>query len=187
MISKDAPTIDFIASILSEAVTYVLELSTRKAVTYADTIQTIPKLIMRPDISCFVQLSGDFNGLIVFNFNERTAVNLYRSYMVSMGIPPEDLVKDFTSNEVTDSIGELFNQVVGEFTRLIETEFGLSILWGQPKVLALTSAITLTIDADYLENRRVAFSIDNHRFQAEVALEQTQFNPMPTFERSPAY
>ncbi len=183
MNKPDSPTIDLIAAVLSEAVTYVLEISTQKTIAYADTLQTIPKLIMRPDISCFVQLSGDFNGLIVFNFSDRTAVKLYQSYMVSMGIPKEDLVKDFTSNEVTDSIGELFNQVVGEFTRLIETQFGLSILWGQPKVLALTSAITLTIDADYHENRRIAFSIDNDRFQTEVALEQTQFTAMPDFKR----
>lgn len=180
---QETPTVDLIAAILSEAVTYVLELSTRKTITHAETLQTIPKLIMRPDISCFVQLSGDFSGLIVFNFNDRTAVKLYQSYMISMGIPEEDLVKDFTSNEVTDSIGEIFNQVVGEFTRLIEAEFGLSILWGQPKVLALTSAITLTIDADYHENRRIAFSIDNDRFQAEVALEQTQFSSLPPFNR----
>ncbi|WP_300669703.1 DUF3334 family protein [Desulfoluna sp.] len=180
---QEAPTIDLIAAVLSEAVTYVLELSIRKSISFAPTLQTIPKLIMRPDISCFVQLSGDFSGLIVFNFSDRTAVKLYQSYMVSMGIPPENLVKDFTSNEVTDSIGEIFNQVVGEFTRLIETEFGLSIMWGQPKVLALTSAITLTIDADYHENRRIAFAIDNDRFQAEVALEQTQFTHMPEFNR----
>ncbi len=182
MIPQDPPTVDLIAAVLSEAVTYVLELSTQKKISYAHTLQAIPKLIMRPDISCFIQLGGDFNGLIVFNFNERTAVKFYQSYMISMGIPKEDLVKDFTSNEVTDSIGEIFNQVVGEFTRLIESEFGLSISWGQPKVLALTHALTLTIDADYHENRRIAFSLDNDRFQAEVALEQTQFCALPEFK-----
>lgn len=183
MTFQEAPTIDLIAAVLSEAVSHVLEISTGKTISCAETLQTIPKLIMRPDISCFVQLSGDFNGLIVFNFSDQTAVKLYRSYMISMGIPEVNLVKDFTSNEVTDSIGEIFNQVVGDFTRLIETEFGLSILRGQPKVLALTSAITLTIDADYHENRRIAFSIDNDRFQAEVALEQTQFTRLPEFTR----
>lgn len=181
MTSQETPTVDLIAAILSEAVTYVLELSTLKKISYAHTLQAIPKLIMRPDISCFIQLGGDFNGLIVFNFNDRTAVKLYQSYMISMGIPKEDLVKDFTSSEVIDSIGELFNQVTGEFTRLIEAEFSLSISWGQPKVLSLTSAITLTIDADYHENRRIAFSLDNDRFQAEVALEQTRFTSMPEF------
>jgi len=180
---QESSTIDLIAAVLSEAVSHVLEISTRKSISCAGTLQTIPKLIMRPDISCFVQLSGDFNGLLVFNFSDQTAVKLYRSYMISMGIPEMDLVKDFTSNEVTDSIGEIFNQVVGDFTRLIETEFGLSILRGQPKVLALTSAITLTIDADYHENRRLAFSIDNDRFQAEVAMEQTQFTRLPEFKR----
>lgn len=176
-------TIDRISAILCAAVSHVLELGTRKEITYAETVQAIPKVIMRPDISCFVQMAGDFSALVVFNFSDRAAVNIYRSYMISMGLPEEDLVNDFTSNEVTDSIGEIINQVAGEFGRLISEETGLSIMGVQPKVLALTSAITLSIGTDYRDNRRISFAIDTDRFQVEVALEQTEFTTLPPYSR----
>ncbi|MCG8471722.1 MAG: DUF3334 family protein [Desulfobacterales bacterium] len=177
------PTIDRISAILCAAVTHVLEMSTQKNITHAETVQSIPKVIMRPDISCFVQVAGDFSALVVFNFTDKAAVKIYRSYMVSMGLPEEDLVHDFTSNEVTDSIGEIINQVAGEFCRLIEKEFGLTIMGVQPKVLALTSAITLTIGEDFHDNRRISFAVDFNRFQVEVALEHTEFTTLPSYSR----
>jgi hypothetical protein len=43
----------------------------------------------------------------------------------------------------------------------------------------LNSTITLSIDSDYRDNRRLSFSIDHDRFQLELALEQTEFIPVP--------
>jgi len=168
-------TIDTVSSILCEAVKNVLCASTKKPIEYSSTIQKIQKVMMKPDIGCFLQFSGDYNGLLVVNFSGNAAVSIYHNYMTSMGIPKRDLAKEFTSNEVIDSIGEIINQIMGEFMRMIDEKYQLVAVCGQPKVLALTSAITLTIDSDYRDNRRMAFNIEQVRFQLELALEQTEF------------
>ena len=153
-------TIDIVSSILCEAVKTVLSTSTQKPIDYSSTIQKIQKVMMQPDIGCFLQFSGDYNGLLVVNFSGNAAVSIYRNYMISMGMPKDDLASEFTSNEVIDSIGEIINQIMGEFMRMIDLQFSLIAVCGQPKVLALNSAITLTIDSDYRDNRRMAFNIE---------------------------
>lgn len=171
----DHRTIDIISGILCEAVRHVLSASTQKPIEYSSTIQKIQKVMMKPDVGCFLQFSGDYNGLLVVNFSGNAAVKIYRNYMTSMGMPTADLAKDFTSSEVLDSIGEIINQIMGEFMRMIDERYELLAVCGQPKVLALNSAITLTIDSDYRDNRRMAFNIEQKRFHLELALEQTEF------------
>jgi CheY-specific phosphatase CheX len=173
--SDKQKTIDTIAGILCKSVKKVLEANTLKKIDYSRTIQSIPKISIKPDIGCFIQVSGDYNGLLVFNFSGDAAVKIYRSYMLSMGMPEDELAMDFTSNEVIDSVGEIINQIMGELMRTIEDKYDLGAYSGQPKVLALNSSITLTIDADYRDNRRVSFNIENNRFQIEMAMEQTEF------------
>ncbi len=172
-------TIDTMSGILCEAVERVLTACTKKFINYSPTIQSIPKVTMKPDIGCFVTLGGDYNGLLVMNFSGSAAMSIYKSYMTSMGMPENELATHFTSNEVTDSIGEIVNQIMGEFMRLIGEKYSLVSYCGQPKVLALNSAITLTIDSDYRDNRRISFSIEHDRFQLELALEQTEFISLP--------
>lgn len=172
-------TIDSMSGVLCDAVERVLTACTKKSITSSTTIQSIPKITMKPDIGCFVTLSGDYNGLLVMNFSGSAAMSIYKNYMMSMGLPEDELSSHFTSNEVTDSIGEIVNQIMGEFIRLIGETFLLTANCGQPKVLALNSAITLTIDSDYRDNRRIAFSIEHDRFQVELALEQTEFITIP--------
>ena len=172
-------TIDHLSGLLCKAVERVLNACTQKQINYSPTIQSIPKITMKPDVGCFVTLSGDYHGLLVMNFSGDAAMAIYKNYMLSMGLPENELSSHFTSNEVTDSIGEIVNQIMGEFMRLIAEEFFLVAFCGQPKVLALNSAITLTIDSDYRDNRRISFSIDHDRFQVELALEQTEFITLP--------
>lgn len=172
-------TIDRLSGILCEAVNSVLTANTKKSITYSRTIQSIPKITMRPDIGCFVAFSGDYHGLLVVNFSGQAALNIYKSYMVSMGMPEDELSRNHTSQDVSDSIGEIVNQIMGEFMRSVAERFNLVTNCGQPKVLALNSTITLSIDSDYRDNRRLSFSIDHDRFQLELALEQTEFITVP--------
>ena len=171
--------IDKISEILCKAAKSVLKASTQKNVNYSSTIQSIPKIAMKPEIGCFVQLSGDYNGLFVANFSGDAALNIYKSYMTSMGIPEDELSKDYHSNEVLDSIGEIVNQIMGKFMKNVAEAFELSANCGQPKVIALNSAITLKIDADFSENRRLSFNIENHHFIFEVSMEKTEFIILP--------
>ncbi|MBU0680193.1 MAG: DUF3334 family protein [Proteobacteria bacterium] len=168
-------TIDTIANILALAAQKTLEKNTKKKIKYSSTFIAVPKVCLKPDLGSFVQFSGDYNGLVVMHFSAAAAMSLYRNYMLNMGLPEEELAKEATSSEVVDTIGELTNQIMGRAMQMVEAKFELTSYFGQPKALALNSAITLTPDLDYQDNRRVAFSIDTHRFHIELALERLEF------------
>ncbi len=167
--------IDAVIPLCYQAVKHVIEINTKKEIAFSRTVQKVPKVSLRPQIGCFVQFNGDYKGLVVVNFSSGAAMSLYRSYMVNMGLPEEELANDYTSVEVPDSLGEMVNQIMGKLTKLIEDRYELSTLCGQPKALALNSEIILTIDADYKENRRITFAVDKHKFYFELAMESTQF------------
>ncbi len=169
-------TLDIVTDILCKAIKHVLETSTKKNIKYANTFQQIPRVSIKPDVGCFVQFSGDYNGLAVFNFSKEAAVLLYKSYMMAMGIPENELANEFTSNEVSDSIGELTNQIMGLLMRSVEDRFSLASFCGQPKALSLVRPITLVLDSDFKDNnRRAVFHVENFRFHIEIAMEQTEF------------
>ena len=168
-------TIDIIAEIFCQAVKKTLEKSTKKAIKYSKTIQVIPKVSLRPEVGCFVQFNGDYNGLVVVNFSAGAAMELYRSYMLAMGMPENELAKDSPSAEVVDTMGEMTNQFMGKAMQMVEGRFDLTSYIGQPKALSLNTAITLTPDLDFQDNRRLVFSLDTHRFYMEMALERTEF------------
>ncbi|TYT75755.1 DUF3334 family protein [Desulfobotulus mexicanus] len=172
---KNLSTIDQIALILCKATRHVLESSTKLPIKYSTTFQEIPKVTMKPEIGCFVQFTGDYNGLVVMNFSAGASMELYSKYMTRMGIPEDELARDYTSNEVADSIGEMTNQIMGLLMRTVEDKFQLSSFCGQPKALALNSAITLILDCDYRDNRRMVFHVDGKKFHIELALEKTEF------------
>jgi len=173
--AKEQQTIDIVAGLFCQATKKTLDKSTGKAIKYSSTIQSVPKVSLRPDIGCFVQFTGDYNGLVVMNFSAAAAMELYRSYMTSMGLPEEDLARDYTSADVVDSIGEMTNQVVGRAMRMVESKYELSTAMGQPKAIALNSAITLTPESPFQDNRRMVFSLETHRFYMELSLERTEF------------
>ncbi|MBF0100572.1 MAG: DUF3334 family protein [Desulfobacterales bacterium] len=168
-------SIDIISGIFGKSVKKVIERSTKKPVKMSPTIQKVPKISLRPDVGCFVQFSGDYNGLVVMNYTGSSAMCLYNSYMLAMGIPEEELAKDYTSSEVPDTIGEITNQIMGQAMNMVEEKYSLSSFCGQPKAVALNSEITLIIDSDYRDNRRLVFQLDTTRFYMEIALEATEF------------
>ena len=175
IMGKTIGAIDALTAIALQAVKEVIETNTKIPIHASSTVQRVPKVSMKPEIGCFVPFTGDYNGLVVMNFSAGAAMLLYRSYMMAMGLPEEDLAKEYTNVEVPDSIGEMINQIMGKITKLTQDAFGLSAYCSQPKALALNSAIILTIDTDYRENRRLSFSINNERFYFEIAMETADF------------
>jgi len=168
--------IDVVAASFCGAVKQVLESSTKQSIRFSTTIQSVPKVSLRPDVGCFVQFSGDYNGLVVVNLSGVAAMSLYKGYMTSMGLPENELAKDYTANEVPDSIGEMTNQFMGHAMRIVENKFDLTSFFGQPKALSLSSAIELHIQTDFIDNRRVVFMInDLHRFYLELSMERSEF------------
>jgi multiple sugar transport system permease protein len=82
-------------------------------------VQKINKTSLKPDFGCFVLFDGGFTGLVVINFTAKAALEVYTNYMRNMGMPEEELAISHTSDEVGDVLGELMNQLVGDFTNKI--------------------------------------------------------------------
>ncbi len=178
--SESIISIDAISKVFLTTAQHTLEACTQLEVTYSSTIQKTPKVSMKPDLTCFVQFDGDYNGLVVVNFSANAAFAIYKSYMKTMGMPEDEIAATVDSPEVTDIIGEITNMVMGQLTKDVEEKYNLNAGFGQPKALTLNSAITLVIDSDYGEHRRLSFRIGNYNFRIELAMEHTEF---VTFEK----
>ncbi|PCI29591.1 MAG: chemotaxis protein CheC [SAR324 cluster bacterium] len=175
---RTSNTVNAISSIFCEATKEVLEASTGKEITYAKTIQKIPAIHLRPEIGCFVLFSGDYSGLMIINFSSEAAMSIYRSSMMFMGLPEDELCLEYTADEVVDNIGEMINQIIGKVRRGVEMQYGLVSSNTQPKAIALTTSIILTIDAQEVDKelcRRLSFKVDGHSFHIELSLEKTEF------------
>jgi CheY-specific phosphatase CheX len=175
--------VDLIVPILCQATQETLEQCTGREIEFSPTIQKIPKISIRPDLGGFVEIFGDYNGLVIMNFSDAGALAIYRYYMLSMGIPENELATHASSTEVADSIGELINQIMGRCQQLVEVTYNLNAHSGQPKALTLNRAISLTPElsigsadsATVIDNRRISFQMEQLHFHMEIAMERTEF------------
>jgi len=170
---------------LCNSVTRVLHIATQSQIHYSGMVQRITKTCLKPDIGCFVLFDGGFSGLVIINFSAAAAMELYESYMLSMGMSKSDLASSFTSDEVSNVMGELMNQVVGDFTGKVRRELQTHITQNQPKMLVLNKQVMLSVDAnlDQPEARRVTFYTGaNHIFYLELAMDRTEFIKLYDFE-----
>ncbi len=174
---------------LCNSVTRVLTVATQSQVHYSGMVQRISKTCLKPDIGCFVLFDGGFSGLVIINFSAQAAMELYESYLLSMGMSRDDLVTSYTSDEVSNVMGELMNQVVGDFTGKIRRELQTHITQNQPKMLVLNKQVMLSVDAnlDNPEARRVTFYTGNNNiFYLELAMDRTEFIKLYDFEAQEA-
>lgn len=181
--------IDKITKVFCLAAKKTIEKGTKREIKYSKTVQKVQKVSLRPELGCFVQFSGDYNGLIILNFSAEAALILYRNYMLTMGLAEEDLAKNATSTEVVETMAELTNQIMGRAMQMAEQKYDLTSKFGQPKAVYLNSAIILSLenssggvkmspDSQYSDCRRIAFKIDNSRFHMEIAMEKSEFIEM---------
>ncbi len=179
-------TTDDILLKLCQSLSEVMSKATETTVSYSAMVQKINKTSLKPDIGCFVLFDGGFTGLVVTNFTSQAAMELYQEYMLRMGIPQDELALHHTSDEVANILGELMNQVVGDFTSKIGRELKVSITQNQPKMLALNKQILLSVDTnlDRPQARRVSFSTEkNNIFYLELAMDKTEFIQLEEFEQ----
>jgi hypothetical protein len=172
---------------LCNSVTRVLGIATQSKVHYSAMVQRITKVGLKPDIGCFVLFDGGFTGLVVLNFGGDTAMELYERYMLHMGMPKSELAGSHTSDEVSNILGELMNQIVGDFTGKIRRELQTNITQNQPKMLVLNKQVTLSIDTplDRPEMRRVSFYTEKGNiFYLELAIDRTEFIRLHDFDAS---
>lgn len=170
---------------LCNSVTRVLTVATQCEIHYSGMVQRITKTCLKPDIGCFVLFDGGFSGLVVLNFSAQTAMELYESYMLNMGMPKSELASSHTSDEVSNIMGELMNQIVGDFTGKVRRELQTHITQNQPKMLVLNKQVVLSVDTqlDQPEARRVTFYTGhNNIFYLELAIDRTEFIKLHDFE-----
>ena len=169
---------------LCNSVTRVLNVATNSQVQYAGVVQRIQKTYLKPDIGCFVLFDGGFSGLVIINLSAASAMELYRNYLLNMGLSESDLATSYTSDEVSNVMGELMNQVVGDFTGKVRRELQTHITQNQPKMLVLNKQVQLSVDAnlDNPEARRVTFyTAANNIFYLELAVDRTEFITLRDF------
>ncbi len=172
---------------LCNSVTRVLNVATQSKVHYSGMVQRITKIGLKPDIGCFVLFDGGFTGLVVLNFGADTAMEIYERYMLHMGMPKSELASSHTSDEVANIMGELMNQIVGDFTGKIRRELQTNITQNQPKMLVLNKQIVLSVDTplDRPEMRRVSFYTEKSNvFYLELAIDRTEFIRLHDFDAS---
>ena len=112
-------------------------------------------------------------------------MELYRSYLLNMGMSEADLANSHTSDEVSNVMGELMNQVVGDFTGKVRRELQTHITQNQPKMLVLNKQVQLSVDAnlDNPQARRVTFyTASNNIFYLELAVDSTEFIKLHDFD-----
>ncbi|MDR1647147.1 MAG: DUF3334 family protein [Zoogloeaceae bacterium] len=171
---------------LCNSVSHVLSTATQMPVRYSGMVQRISRTSLKPDIGCFVLFDGGFSGLVVINFSAQAAMELYENYMQQMGMSKSDLATSYTSDDVANVMGELMNQIVGDFTRKVSQELQTHITQNQPKMLALNKQVVLSVDAnlDHPEARRVTFyTAQGNIFYLELAIDRTQFIKLCDFEQ----
>jgi len=163
---------------LCNSVTKVLGVATQSRIHYSGMVQRITRTCLKPDIGCFVLFDGGFSGLVVLNFSAAAAMELYQTYMLNMGMPESSLSHSHTSDEVGNIMGELMNQIVGDFTGKVRRELQTNITQNQPKMLVLNKQVVLSVDTqlDQPEVRRVTFYTAKHNiFYLELAIDRTEF------------
>ena len=183
-------TTDDILLVLCNSIKSVLIKATDHPINYSAMAQKINKTCLKPDIGCFVLFDGGFSGLVIIKFSSESALEIYSNYMLHMGIPENELAKSHTADEVSDIMGELMNQIVGDFTGVVGHELHTSITQNQPKMLTINKQVQLSIDTnlDRPQARRVTFMTENNNvFYLELAMDKTEFIKMANFEEREAF
>ncbi|MEI6412881.1 MAG: DUF3334 family protein [Pseudomonadota bacterium] len=164
--------------ILCRAVQITLSTAINSTIHFSPMVQRIQQTCLRPDIGCFVTISGGFSGLVVMNFTAGAAMEIYSRYMKQMGMHDDELASLYTSDEVSNTLGELMNQCVGKFHQDVEAQMQVSLNQSQPKMLVINQELLLAVNAklEQPQFRKVSFKTASHKpFYIELAIERTDF------------
>jgi len=171
---------------LCNSVSGVLSKASHSKISHAAMVQKINKTSLKPDIGCFVIFDGGFSGLVIINFSAEAAMEIYRGYLLSMGMPENELASTHTSDEVSNVMGELMNQILGKFISTISAELQTSITQSQPKMLTVNKQLVISIEANLDEpvSRRVSFTTSGGNvFYLELSIDETEFIQIKEFEQ----
>jgi len=178
-------TTDDILVTLCQSFTEVLSTASGNKISYSAMVQKITRTCLRPDIGCFVLFDGGFNGIVVSNFTAQAAMEIYQDYMRNMGMPESEIASSHMSDDVSNVMGELMNQIVGDFTGKVREQLHTSISQNQPKMMAINKLVQISVDTamDRPQARRVTFTTRNQNiFYLELAMDKTEFIKLHDFD-----
>lgn len=116
-------------------------------------------------------------------------MDIYSSYMSNMGIGENEQAKNYTSEEVSNSLGELMNQILGNYTRLVSDELQSSIQQSQPKMLSVPRELQLSINVN-LDNPKCSkvtfFTESKNVFYLEIAMDNVKFQAIREIDNKTA-
>ena len=164
-----------IARIFAHVTQDLLQKTTKHKYHVSSTIMQIPNVKLGGDISSFVTFYGDYNGLLVLNFEGAAALEIVNSSLLGMGLGEADLPKNFSSDEVRNNIGELTNQIIGAIRSNLQHKFDVAAKANIPAVVPIKLAIGITVETKGqvdMECMRVVFTTpSNNRFYMEITIE----------------
>lgn len=180
-------TTDDVVRILCSSVQSVLSSTIKNTISISPMVKVMENTCLKPDIGCFVLFQGDFSGLVIINFTKDAAMEIYRNYMIGMGMPEDDLAGNHTSDEVANSLGELLNQCVGKFRVDLEGKTGIFVSHNQPKMLVVNESVQVAIETGIKRQqlRQISFkTVSGNRFYLEVALSEVKFHSLFDFKKA---
>jgi CheY-specific phosphatase CheX len=171
-----------IAKIFAHVIQELLQKTTGKKFHISTTILQIPNIKLSGDISSFVTFYGDYNGLMVFNFEGAAALEVVNSMLLGMGLGEEDLPKHSTSDEVRNNIGEFTNQSIGKIRSTIQLKYDIAAKANIPAVVPITVPLSITMETkghSDMDCIRIVFTTEkNNRFHMELAIEPMVWQPL---------
>ncbi|MBI5178549.1 MAG: DUF3334 family protein [Nitrospinae bacterium] len=171
-----------IAKLFAHVVQDLLQKTTGKKFHISTTIMQIPNIKLSGDISAFVTYYGDYNGLMVFNFEGPAALEVVRSMLSGMGLGEEDLPKNHTSDEVRNNVGEFTNQAIGKIRSTIQLKYDIAAKANIPAVVPITVPLSITMETKghtEMECIRIVFTTEqNNRFHMELAMEPMSWHSL---------
>ena len=181
---------DEILFILCKSIQRVLQKAAAQKITFFPLAQTINKTMLRPDIGCFTVFESEVSGVVLMNFSAEAALDIYRSYMMNMKMPEEELSKNHTSDDVGNVLGALVDQGMGHFQNDLREELYASVKFTPPKMMVVNQDITISVGHLHESPvyRRVSFETESHRpFFLELGVEKTEFSPFYSYEEEVAH
>lgn len=176
---KTSSSILIIGKIFSNAAKEVIKAASGIDIQVSQTVQRVRNVQITEALGSFVSFAGDYNGILVMNFEAESALEICQCYLRSMGLPEEDIPTHHHADELRSNIGEIVNQIIGKGRQQVQEKFNLVAKSNTPAVVPVTIPIGMILESSQMDHNhciRISFSTGNlHRFHMEISMENSDF------------
>jgi len=96
----------------------------------------------RHRVASLLDFTGGVNGLVIINYPEDAAISVVKEFLMGMGLSDED-TPTAIAEEVTNTLGEICNQVLGNFRKNLEEKYGFQASSGTPMTMLVNTMLSL--------------------------------------------